>query len=59
MHEGGYVEFNQPPNVVPNPSITPTGTYPNAGLIPTSEPLPIGGLDSAFVTNTKPWWKFW
>jgi hypothetical protein len=51
--EGAYVEIDLPADTIP----TNVGPRNTAG-IPTSDPLPIAGLNPKFV-SVRRWWNLW
>jgi hypothetical protein len=56
--EGAYIEFDLPETAFPTPGISQTR---NTARIPTSDALPIGGLNPKFIA-VRQWsnlWYFW
>jgi hypothetical protein len=52
--DGAYVEIDLPENAIPTRNTGPR----NTARIPTSDPLPIGGLNPRFVPVRR-WWNLW
>jgi hypothetical protein len=53
VNDGAYVEMDQPVSTVPTIS-GPRKTC----VVPTTDPLPIGGLNPA-VVPVRRWWNLW
>jgi hypothetical protein len=56
MKNGAFVEFDIPAD----PPLVPYKySVRNTAIIVTGQPLPLGGLQPAFVKVRRHWWEFW